>query len=373
MSTAITRTDVSLVGRWWWTVDRWLLLPALTLIGIGVLLNFAAGPPAAERIGVTTFHFVQRQLTFLPFAVLVMLIVSLQPPIQVRRLAVVGFAIGIVLMLATLIVGPEVKGARRWLSFGGLSLQPSEFIKPLFAVVAAWMFAEQRLRDGFPGNAIAIGLMLAVTAILLSQPDIGMTLVVTAVWCAQFFIAGLPVFWVLLFAVAGVGTLVGAYFTFSHVAQRVDSFLGGSDYQTTQAMKAFEQGGWFGRGPGEGRVKESLPDAHTDFIFAVAGEEFGIFLCVLMVALFGFLVIRALMKAMKEENLFVLLAVGGLAVQFGLQAVINMASSLRMMPTKGMTLPFISYGGSSLVALGLGMGMILALTRRRRDLDGLHS
>jgi cell division protein FtsW len=235
------------------------------------------------------------------------------------------------------------------------------------------MFAEQRLRDGFPGNAIAIGLMLAVTAILLSQPDIGMTLVVTAVWCAQFFIAGLPVFWVLLFAVAGVGTLVGAYFTFSHVAQRVDSFLGGSDYQTTQAMKAFEQGGWFGRGPGEGRVKESLPDAHTDFIFAVAGEEFGIFLCVLMVALFGFLVIRALMKAMKEENLFVLLAVGGLAVQFGLQAVINMASSLRMMPTKGMTLPFISYGGSSLVALGLGMGMILALTRRRRDLDGLHS
>ena len=187
--------------------------------------------------------------------------------------------------------------------------------------------------------------------------------------------AGLPIFWVILIAVAGLGAIVGAYFVFPHVASRIDRFLdptSGDSYQITQAMRAFQQGGLFGRGPGEGRVKEALPDAHTDFIFAVAGEEFGVFLCLLMVALFAFLVIRALLKVMREENLFVLLAVGGLSVQFGLQAIINMASSLHMMPTKGMTLPFISYGGSSLMALGVGMGMILALTRRRRDPEG-HS
>src|SRR5207302_1714999 len=208
----------------------------------------------------------------------------------------------------------------------------------------------------------------------LSQPDIGMTLVVTCVWAAQFFIAGLPIYWVIMFIAGGLGAIVGAYFVFPHVASRVDRFLdpsSGDSYQVTQAMRAFQQGGLFGRGPGEGRVKEALPDAHTDFIFAVAGEEFGILLCLAIVALFTFLVLRALTKAMKEENLFVLLAVGGLTVQFGLQAMINMASSLRMMPTKGMTLPFISYGGSSLVALGVGMGMIFALTRRRRDSEGL--
>jgi cell division protein FtsW len=200
-----------------------------------------------------------------------------------------------------------------------------------------------------------------------------MTLVVSAVWAAQFFIAGLPMIWVILIVVAGLSGIVGAYFVFPHVASRVDRFLdpsSGDTYQITQAMRAFQQGGLFGRGPGEGRVKEALPDAHTDFIFAVAGEEFGVFLCILIVALFAFLVLRALTKAMREENLFVLLAVGGLAVQFGLQAFINMASSLHMMPTKGMTLPFISYGGSSLLALGVGMGMILALTRRRRDPEG---
>jgi len=373
VSNSITRTDTSLVGRWWWTVDKWILFATALLVAIGVLLNFAAGPPAAERIGADTFHFVRRQMLFLPLTILVMLAVSLLPPVQIRRLAVVGFAAALTLMLATLVFGQEVNGARRWIYLAGMSLQPSEFIKPFFAVVAAWMFAEHRLREDFPGNLIAIGLLGVVVAILLSQPDIGMTMVVTMVWCAQFFIAGLPIYWVVLIGIAGLGAIVGAYFTFPHVASRVDRFLdpsSGDNYQITQAMRAFEQGGWFGRGPGEGRVKEALPDAHTDFIFAVAGEEFGVFLCIVMVALFGFLVVRALMRAMREENLFILLAVGGLSVQFGLQAVVNMASSLHMMPTKGMTLPFVSYGGSSLLALGAGMGMVLALTRRRRDHEG---
>ncbi len=373
----LTRLDTSTVGRWWWTIDKWMLAAVASLLTIGILLTLAAGPPAAERIGVDAFHFVRKQALFMPLVIFVMFTVSLLSAAWIRRVAAIGFAVMLLLMIATLLLGDDINGARRWIDLGPLpALQPSEFMKPFFAVVTAWMFAEQRMREDFPGNLVAVILLLFTTILLLSQPDIGMTLVVTAVWCAQFFVAGLPIIWVILFVVSGLGAVVGAYFTFPHVASRVDRFLdpsSGDTYQVTQAMRAFQQGGWFGRGPGEGRVKEALPDAHTDFIFAVAGEEFGVFLCLLVVALFAFLVIRALMKVTREENLFVLLAVGGLAVQFGLQAMINMASSLHMMPTKGMTLPFISYGGSSLLALGVGMGMLLALTRRRRDMEGLGS
>ena len=238
------------------------------------------------------------------------------------------------------------------------------------------MFATQRTNDGFPGNVIALGCLLMVCALLVAQPDVGMAMVVVSIWAVQFFMAGLPLFWVMLIAFAGLGALVGAYFRFPHVASRVDRFLdpsSGDTYQVSQAMKAFQNGGLFGRGPGEGRIKELLPDAHTDFIFAVAGEEFGVLLCLLVVALFGFLVLRTMIRALRQDNLFVLLTVGGLAAQFGLQALINMASSLHMVPTKGMTLPFISYGGSSLLALAIAMGMILGLTRNRRDTEGLHA
>ena len=370
----LTRTDVSTVGRWWWTIDKWMLTATILLVGIGIMLNLAAGPPAAGRIGADAFHFVRKQMAFLPLALLVMFSISLLAPVSIRRFAVIGFGISFLLMFLTLILGADVNGAKRWLSLGPLSLgQPSEFVKPFFAVVSAWMFAEHKVREDFPGNLIALFLLAAVCLTLLSQPDVGMTLVVSAVWCAQFFIAGLPIVYVIGIISLGMAAMVGAYFIFPHVASRIDRFLdpaSGDTYQVTQAMRAFTQGGLLGRGPGEGRVKEALPDAHTDFIFAVAGEEFGVLLCLLIVALFAFLVIRALIKMQREENLFVLLAVGGLAVQFGLQSLINMASSLHMMPTKGMTLPFISYGGSSLVALGVGMGMLLALTRRRRDWEG---
>jgi cell division protein FtsW len=369
-----TRTDISTVGRWWWTIDKWMLTATILLVGIGILLNLAAGPPAAGRIGADAFHFVRKQMAFLPLALLVMFSISLLAPVTIRRFAVIGFGLSFLAMLLTLFLGADVNGAKRWLSIGPLSLgQPSEFVKPFFAVVSAWMFAEHKVREDFPGNLVAAGILVAVCGTLLSQPDVGMTLVVASVWCAQFFIAGLPIIYVFCIGAVGLGAMIGAYFIFPHVASRVDRFLdpaSGDTYQVTQAMRAFEQGGLLGRGPGEGRVKEALPDAHTDFIFAVAGEEFGVLLCLLIVALFAFLVIRALIKMQREENLFVLLAVGGLAVQFGLQSLINMASSLHMMPTKGMTLPFISYGGSSLVALGVGMGMLLALTRRRRDWEG---
>ncbi len=369
-----TRTDISTVGRWWWTVDKWMLTATVLLVAIGILLNLAAGPPAAGRIGADAFHFVRKQMVFLPIALAVMFGISLLAPVQVRRFAAIGFVVAGFLMLMTIFIGSDVNGAKRWLTIGPLSLgQPSEFMKPFFAVVSAWMFTEHKLREEFPGNYIALGLLLCVAACLLSQPDVGMTFVVTTVWCAQFFIAGLPFVYVVMLVVIGIAGIVGAYFVLPHVASRIDRFLDptvGDSYQVTQAMRAFQQGGLFGRGPGEGRVKEALPDAHTDFIFAVAGEEFGVLLCLLIVALFAFVVIRALTKMTREENLFVLLAVGGLTVQFGLQAMINMASSLHMMPTKGMTLPFISYGGSSLLALGVGMGMLLALTRRRRDPEG---
>jgi cell division protein FtsW len=365
---SISRTDTSILGRWWWTVDRLMLAAVVALIGIGVFLVMAAGPAAASRINVEAFHFVRRQAVFLPMALAVMLFVSLLDPRTVRRLAVVGFAATLVALTATLFIGTEIKGAARWIHLGPLSIQPSEFIKPFFAVTAAWMFSAAREHEAFPGQWISIALYGVVAVLLLAQPDVGMTLVVSSVWAAQFFLAGLPMILVVLFAAAGLGAAVGAYFLFDHVKSRVDRFLdpaSGDTYQIDKAMQAFRDGGLFGRGPGEGRVKELLPDAHTDFIFAVAGEEFGLLLCLVIVGLFGFIVLRGISRAMQEENLFVLLAVGGLVCQFGLQALINMASSLHLMPTKGMTLPFVSYGGSSTLALALGFGMLLALTRKR--------
>jgi cell division protein FtsW len=369
------RTDTSTLGRWWWTVDRWTVAALFLLVGIGILLTMAASPAVADRIGADSFHFIRRQFMFLAPALIVMVGVSLMSPRQVRRMGVIGFGISTLLLIAVLFLGPEVKGATRWISIAGMSIQPSEFTKPTFAIVSAWMFAESRINPGFPGKSIATALFVLTVFLLLRQPDVGQTLIVSAIWGAQFFVAGLPVILVLGLAALAVCGAVGAYFTFGHVQTRVDRFLdpsSGDAYQVMTALNAFKNGGVFGRGPGEGRVKLVLPDAHTDFILAVAGEEFGIALCLVVVALFAFIVLRGFSRLMKEENMFVVLASTGLLVQFGLQAVINMASTLRLMPTKGMTLPFISYGGSSMLALALGMGMVLALTRTRYGREGIE-
>jgi len=362
------RIDQSPVARWWWTVDRWSLAALAVLIGFGVVMSLAASPPVAERIGYDGMHFVRRHLAMLPVAIGVMFLVSLQPPRTIRRIAVIGFAIVLALLAFTFVIGAEIKGARRWINLPGLSLQPSEFVKPTFAVVAAWLFAEQKLHPCFPGNLICTALFLLVMAMLIKQPDIGMAGVVAAVWFAQFFMAGLRLYWAAAGALAGVGALVGAYLYLPHVRVRIDHFLdptAGDSYQVTRSIEAFANGGLWGRGPGEGTVKDVLPDAHADFVFAVAGEEFGVIACLAVVALFAFIVLRGFSRMSQEGSLFVLLAATGLLVQFGLQAAINMASSLHLIPTKGMTLPFLSYGGSSMLALGLGMGMMLALTRRR--------
>jgi cell division protein FtsW len=371
---SFARTDQSAVAQWWWTVDRWTLVALAMLIGFGALLVMAASPMVAARIHagtpghVDTLFFAKRYFAVLPAAVAGMFLMSLQSPRMVRRIALAGFVVSLALLAYTLVGGVEIKGARRWIALPGLSLQPSEFVKPTFAVVSAWLLAQYRLRDGFPGQWIAVALYLLVVGLLVKQPDFGMTAVVSVVWFTQFFLAGLRLAWVALGVAGGVGGMVGAYFALPHVASRIDRFLdpaSGDSYQVDRSMDAFMNGGWWGRGPGEGTVKEYLPDAHADFVFAVAGEELGLVTCLVIVALFAFIVLRGFSRLLQESNLFVVLAATGLLVQFGLQAVINMASSLQLMPTKGMTLPFLSYGGSSLLALGLGMGMALALTRRR--------
>jgi cell division protein FtsW len=365
---AFARTDTSVLGRWWWTVDRWAMAAVALLIGIGMVLTLAASPPVAVRLGYESFHFVRRQFGFLPVAVLVMFAVSLLSPRGIRRVAQIGFALALLGVVATFFIGPEIKGARRWIDIGPLSIQPSEFIKPTFAVVGAWLFSIRGDRARIASRNLCIALYGIVVALLLAQPDVGMSVVVSAVWCTQFFLAGLSLLWVAMLMLVGLGGGVAAYFLSPHVASRVDRFIdpgSGDSYQMMRAMEAFMHGGLLGRGPGEGTIKDVLPDAHTDFVFAVAGEEFGLILCLLIAALFAFVVLRGISRIIQEQSLFVMLAATGLLVQFGLQALVNMGSTLRLLPTKGMTLPFISYGGSSLVAIALGVGMILALTRRR--------
>jgi len=365
---SFARTDTSLLGRWWWTVDRWTLISLIALMGFGAVLMLAASPAAAERIGLQSFQLASRQIMLLPVAAALLIGMSLATPRWVRRIACIGLLGSLALLALTLVVGAETKGATRWISVAGFSLQPSEFAKPCFAVVSAWLFSLQREENGIPGTKIAIALWLTMISLLLLQPDLGQTVLVSAIWGAQLFLAGLPLAWIAGLAVIGAAGLVGAYFALPHVTERIDSFLdpaSGDQYQINRSLEAFVNGGPFGRGPGEGTVKAQLPDAHSDFIFAVAGEELGTIACLIILGLFAFVVLRGFARLMGENSFFVMLAASGLLVQFGLQAFINMASTLHLMPTKGMTLPFLSYGGSSLIALALGMGMLLALTRRR--------
>jgi cell division protein FtsW len=346
---SIARTDTSVFGRWWWTVDRWTLGAVLLIVLIGALLILAASPAVAERIDLDSFYFVRRQFVILPLAVAVMVAVSMLSPLQIRRLAVVGLLGTIVLLALVPLVGTEIKGATRWISIAGFSLQPSEFAKPFMAVVTAWMFAEWRRTPTFPGHLIAIALYLLMVF-------------------GQFFLAGLPMALVGVLAGLGIAGAVGAYLMFPHVASRVERFLdpaSGDTFQVDRSLDAFINGGLLGTGPGEGTVKATLPDAHADFIFSVAGEEFGGLACLLIITLYAFVVLRGYAKLLSETSLFILIAAAGLLTQIALQALIHMASAVSLMPAKGMTLPFISYGGSSLLALSFAMGMALALTRRR--------
>jgi cell division protein FtsW len=364
----ISRAERTPFAEWWWTIDKLLLSAFGILMMFGIVLSMAASPAVAERIGLDLFHFVNRQVLFLIPAVVVILAVSFLSPRGVRRLALAGFLISFPLMAATLVIGPEIKGAHRWIQIGSLGLQPSEFVKPCFIVLAAWLFSEGARRGDVPGKLLSILLFLMVVAILVLQPDFGQTMLVAIVWGGLFFLAGLPIIWMGGLGAVGITSILFAYKLVPHVRGRIDRFLDpdkGDTFQADRAFDSFLSGGWFGKGPGEGTVKRILPDAHTDYIFAVTGEEFGIVVCLILLAIFAFVVLRGFMHAAREEDGFVRLATAGLTMLFGLQAAINMAVNVQLMPAKGMTLPFISYGGSSLISLALGTGMLLALTRRR--------
>ena len=364
----ISREQRTPLSEWWWTVDRLLLAAILTLMLAGVILSLAASPPVAARIGLDPFHFFNRHVIFLIPSFIVLIAVSFLSPRQVRRSALIVFAVSIALIVATLLFGPEVKGAKRWITIVGVNIQASEVAKPTFVILVAWLFAESARRPEMPATSMALALLLMLVTLLVAEPDFGQTMLISMVWGTLFFIAGMRMIWVFgLMGVSAAG-LFTAYLFVPHVAGRIKRFMdpaSGDTFQVDMAMESFTHGGWFGLGPGEGTVKRILPDSHTDFVFAVAAEEFGIILCLVLLALFAFIVIRALSRAYASEDLFARFAASGLAIMFGIQASINMAVNLHLMPAKGMTLRFISYGGSSMVSLAYGVGMLLALTRQR--------
>jgi len=362
------RQQTSIFSSWWWTVDRIALMAILFVIFCGAMLVATGSPSVAERIGMESFYFIKRQLFYVTLALIVLFLCSLLSPLTVRRIGVVGFAVGIVILLLVPLIGVEKNGATRWISLGFMSLQPSEFIKPLFILVTAWMLAESQGKGKVGRYKWSFLVYVILASLLITQPDFGMVVVVTAVWGGQLFVAGLPFLWIAILGIGAIIGVIGSYMTFPHVAHRIDSFLTPdkyANYQVQKSLEAFHNGGLVGKGPGEGVVKQYLPDSHTDFIFAVAGEELGALVCLMIVLAYGFIVIRGMRRLYQETDLFTVYAVAGFLMQFGIQAIINMGVALNILPTKGMTLPFISYGGSSMLGLSMTMGMMLALTRRR--------
>ncbi len=365
----VSRANRGIVSQWWWTVDLVLVVAVLLLIVTGFIFSMAASPPVAIKLGLDQFYFVARHATFVVPALAIMFVCSLLSPKQMRRVCLIVFVGALILMVYSLIDGVEIKGARRWVDLFGFRLQPSEFAKPAFVVLAAWLFAEGARRKEIPGALLAAGLMVVFATLLILQPDFGQTLLISVVWGAMFFVAGMPWLWIAGFASVGSVFFALAYLFLPHVTARIDRFLvpeSGDTYQVDAALSSFLRGGWFGSGPGEGVVKRTLPDSHTDFVFAVAAEEFGIVICLLLVALFAFIILRVLVKVSREDDDFTFFAATGLITMFGLQALINMAVNLQLIPATGMTLPFISSGGSSLLSMSLTIGMVLSLTRENR-------
>ena len=364
----VSRSDRGVFARWWFTVDRPLLSAVLLLMAIGVLISMAASPPVAERIGLNTFHFFKFQLGFLLPAGVLLISVSLLEPRQARRAAFLMLGLSFALMVAALFWGPEIKGAHRWINFGPIGLQPSELAKPSFVVIAAWFLAEHTKRPDMPGHIIAYMIFAIFVGLLIAQPDFGQTALVVLTFGAMLLIYGIP--WILVLGLAGLcaSGVMAAYALVPHVTSRIDRFLNpdkGDTFQVDTATAAFHNGGLLGTGPGGGQAKQILPDAHTDFTFAVVGEEFGLIACVGLMLLFAFVVMRILQRAKIEPDPFPALALSGLGIVFGLQAVINMGVNVSLLPAKGMTLPLISYGGSSLIGVAFAMGMVLAFSRRQ--------
>ena len=363
----IKRSDRGLMANWWFTVDWMLMTSVLVMMAAGIIFSLAASPPVAERLQLDSFHFFHRHVVFMIVAIVVMIATSLLERRQVWRLCLAIFFVGLALMGAAFVIGPEIKGAHRWIDFGPFNLQPSEIVKPAFVVVAAWLISEDIRRDGFPGRLIAWAFFAGFIGLLFLQPDFGQTVLVCLVWGVMLLVSGIPWTIVASLGVISVAGAIAAYQTLPHVASRVERFINpqaGDNFQVDTATKAFENGGLFGTGPGYGKAKLSLPDAHTDFTYSAIGEEFGFIACLFLLLLVCFVVFRVLGRAQSIGDPFKVLAMTGLVSIFGFQAIINMAVNVSLLPAKGMTLPFISYGGSSMIASALGIGLILALGRR---------
>jgi cell division protein FtsW len=377
---AFSRADGRHISRWFWEVDRLLLTMLLLLMCLGLVLVLGASGPQAHRlmrakqVVISELHFFNRQVFFALLAFAAMIAMSFVSRTWLRRGAAIAFPLLLLAIVATLLIGADTKGASRWIAFGSFLFQPSEFMKPCLAVLTGWLLSARYDDPNAPAFQISLIPVLAVVALLVLQPDFGQTMLVITVWLVQAMLAGLPLVYVGLAGASGLTLLGIAYLTVPHVQHRFEAFFSpdGSDtYQVDKALEAFNSGGLFGVGPAEGAIKWQIPDAHTDYIFAVAGEEYGLFACAMLVLLYLAIIWRAAKQQAREDDPFVFLATCGLVAQFGAQAFINMCVNVALLPSKGMTLPFISYGGSSMLATALTMGMVLALSRRNRFLRGV--
>lgn len=366
----LARTDRSVIAEWWFSVDRPMLAAVLMLMALGTVVALAASPAAARKIGAEPLYLFQRQLLFMAPASLLLIGSSMLTPRLIRRAGLLLFIGGIAMMVLALAQGIEKNGAVRWLIVGGQSIQPSEYTKAGFVILTAWAFAEARTKPDMPALPIAMGLLALFVGCLALQPDIGQSTLATLVWSGMFFLAGYSLVWIGLLGVAGFAAFTAAYLSVPHVQQRIDRFLApgdGGTHQTEVALSAFREGGWFGRGPGEGTITPKVPDAYTDYIFAVIAEEFGLIFCLFLVSLYAFILWRGLRAAGRSRDPFIRLALSGLMMLFGFQTLINMAVNVDLLPAKGMTLPFLSYGGSSLTAVALTIGLALGLARKRPE------
>ena len=363
-----------ILRRWFLSIDQVLLFSTFALIAIGIWVSIASTPALAMKLGFSPFHFVKLHLFVVLIAVFILLFTSFFQAKHIRRLAAIGYFICLILIICTLFFGAEIKGARRWLNIFGFSLQPSEFLKPITAVITAWLVSEQYHDRKFPGIVISIVSLALVIPLLLLQPDIGMTVIIAGTFFAQLFISGLSIPMITAFVASLISAMFVLYVTFPHFADRIDKFLMRNEdadvFQIQKSIQAFKNGGFFGKGPGEGVVKMLVPDSHSDFVFSVIGEEFGFLVCMIIISIFVLFIVRAISKIIKTSDMFNLIAVFGLLIQILMQVIINICTSLNLIPTKGMTLPFISYGGSSILAMAISFGIIISLTRKSNQRYG---
>jgi len=365
----ITRSDRSQLALWWWTIDRYLLTSFFILMMFGILLVMASSQHLAENLNIPSHYFTIRHILYGALSIPIIIFFSILNERQIKIICILGIIITAVLLFVILFDGEKIKGAQRWFYIGGLSFQPSEIGKPLYVVFNAWLLSLWIEKTKFPGWMWSIASIILISSLLLLQPDLGMTIVMMFTWGFQLFITGIPLILILCLIIAFPIFMIFSYQHFDHVKIRIDNFLEGKTYQVSKSLQSFESGGFWGKGPGEGFYKKSLPDAHSDFVFAVAAEEYGALICSVIIIIYGLIIIRSFYYTINNNNLFFILAIGGLAFQFGFQSLIHMASNTDLIPTKGMTLPFLSYGGSSLLASAITAGIILSLTKRSNLLD----